>query len=106
MLSFETLNSTDYLLIHPYSTRPEFYEFLEYDPFVNLSDTEAYVNRLIQRTKNLDSENRQVNFYWLVRHTPTDTVLGTCCIVNINWYRSSGEIGLVLILFTGARLYL
>ena len=73
--------------LHEYSVRPEFYRYLEFDPFTTIEETEAYIDKLLRRAESPDSH------YWSVELKETGKKIGTFGVVGIHWHRKSAQIG-------------
>jgi ribosomal-protein-alanine N-acetyltransferase len=72
--------------MHEYSTKPEFYSFLEYDPFITIEHTSNYLSRLIERS---DSDN---GHYWFI-HLKSKKIIGTFGLIDIDGRKGLTEIG-------------
>ena len=72
---------------HAYSVRPEFYRFLEFPPFTDRTQTEAYFDKLIARS------NGETGHYWLIRLRESGRVVGSFGLLDIDWRKGSAEIG-------------
>jgi len=72
---------------HEYSICEEFYQYLEFMPFETISDSEKYLNKLIDRSRSLSQQ------YWFVRLEKEDKVIGTFGVHSLNEDRRSVEIG-------------
>ena len=73
--------------MHEYSSRIEFYKYLEYDSFKSIEETENYLRKIVNRS------NRKNSHYWFIRLNNTDKVIGTFGLLNIDYSRKSVEIG-------------
>jgi [ribosomal protein S5]-alanine N-acetyltransferase len=79
--------STEYLYdIHEYSVIPQFYEFLEYEPFKNLEDTKAFLARLFKRSDEITGH------YWFIFNKSENKVIGTIGLLDIDPIRGSAEL--------------
>jgi RimJ/RimL family protein N-acetyltransferase/acyl carrier protein len=77
--------------MHRYSKDERLYEFFEFDPFKEISDTKAYIDKLLQRMSNEAKEHSSM--YWFVRRKSDDCLIGTAGLVNLNYGRQSIEWG-------------
>lgn len=73
--------------LHDYSVLPDFYRFLEFPPFTERSQTEAYFAKLTARS------NGETGHYWLIRLRATGRVVGSFGLLDIDWRKGSAEIG-------------
>ena len=73
--------------MHEYSVKPKFYEFLEFEPFNTIEETEKYLEKLIKRS---NSEN---GFYWFINNKLEKKTIGTFGLLNIDTRTSITEIG-------------
>jgi [ribosomal protein S5]-alanine N-acetyltransferase len=73
--------------MHEYSVKPKFYEFLEFEPFNTIEETEKYLEKLIKRS---NSEN---GFYWFIKNKSEKKHIGTFGLIDINIRKSIAEIG-------------
>jgi len=73
--------------MHEYSIKPEFYEFLTYDPFKTIEDTSAYIDKLIKRS------SLETGHYWFIRLNKSNKIIGTFGLMNIDLSTGSTEIG-------------
>jgi [ribosomal protein S5]-alanine N-acetyltransferase len=73
--------------MHEYSSKKEFYKYLEYDNFKTIEETKNYLKKIIKRSKSNNAH------YWFIRLKNTDKVIGTFGLLNINYSRKSVEIG-------------
>jgi RimJ/RimL family protein N-acetyltransferase/acyl carrier protein len=84
---FTRLSMSGLQEMHAYSVADtRFYDYLEYDPFESIVETEAYLKGLI------DSEGeafRRSNIGWFLRTVKNDKIIGTARFVNIDWKRQS-----------------
>jgi ribosomal-protein-alanine N-acetyltransferase len=72
---------------HEYSLCAKFYQYLEYPPFKNIDESEAYLKKLIERSKS------PLQQYWFVKIIKTGKVIGSFGVNNLNESRKSIEIG-------------
>jgi ribosomal-protein-alanine N-acetyltransferase len=86
-LYFEPLSLKGLPEMHRYSQRPEFYEFLEYEPFYDLSQTEAYIKKLEARMAG-NNEDRTAN-YWFIRRKSDSYLVGSAALVDLSYSRRS-----------------
>jgi len=73
--------------MHEYSTKHEFYEYLEFEPFKSIQETSDYLAKLIERS---DSEN---GHYWFINNKLGEKIIGTFGLLNIDTRKSITEIG-------------
>ena len=77
--------------MHEYSKDERLYEFFEFDPFKKIGDTQAYIEKLLQRM-SLDS-GEKISMYWFVHRKSDDCMIGTAGLLNLNYGRQSIEWG-------------
>ncbi len=77
--------------MHRYSVNDRFYEYYEYPAFQNISETERYIGKMLERMKG--DENSRVTTYWFVRRATDDRLIGTAVLVDLNFSRQSIEWG-------------
>tara|TARA_B100000475_G_scaffold157568_1_gene118313 strand:+ start:25 stop:894 length:870 start_codon:yes stop_codon:yes gene_type:complete len=77
--------------MHRYSIDKRFYDHFEFDPFIDISETKAYMEKLISRMSG--DENSRVTTYWLVRRKSDDYLIGTAGLIDLNLSRHSIEWG-------------
>ena len=73
--------------MHEYSIRREFYEYLEFEPFKNIEETNEYLEKLIERS------NSDRGHYWFIRLNRERKVIGTIGLLDIDVRKGSAEIG-------------
>jgi RimJ/RimL family protein N-acetyltransferase/acyl carrier protein len=88
---FQKLNFDGLEEMHQYSTNENFYEFFEFDAFKNLEETQAYLNKLIDRMAT--EEIFKPFYYWFIRRKIDNKLVGTAGLVNLNFNRKSVEWG-------------
>lgn len=72
---------------HAYSILPEFYNYLEFDPFTTLGDSKDYLQKLIKRSSAFGVQ------YWFIRLLKDDVIVGTFGVHSYDEHRKSIEIG-------------
>jgi len=77
--------------MHQYSKDERLYEFFEFDPFKEIGDTKAYIEKLLHRMSDHSGEKDAM--YWFVRRKNDDRLIGTAALVNLNYARQSIEWG-------------
>ena len=77
--------------MHQYSKDTRLYEFFEFDPFKEIDDTKAYIEKLLQRMSDQSGEKNAM--YWFVRRKSDNRLVGTASLVNLNYARQSIEWG-------------
>jgi len=77
--------------MHQYSKDERLYEFFEFDPFEEIDDTKAYIEKLLQRMSGQSGEKSAM--YWFVRRQSDSRLVGTAALVNLNYARQSIEWG-------------
>ena len=77
--------------MHQYSKDERLYEFFEFDPFKEIGDTKAYIEKLLHRMSDHSGEKNAM--YWFVRRKNDDRLIGTAALVNLNYARQSIEWG-------------
>ena len=88
---FEHLSMDGLSEMNAYSMDERLYEFFEFDPFRNISETENYLAKLLSRMAP-DIEDR-TSQYWFVRRTSDGGLIGTACLVGLDYDRRSIELG-------------
>ena len=88
---FERLSMDGLAEMHRYSTDNRLYEFFEFKAFVKLEDTKTYLEKLLNRMAG-DIKARSA-MYWFVRRTSDHYLIGTACLVGLNYNRKSVEWG-------------
>ena len=73
--------------MYEYSKKPEMYKYLEFGPHETKKETEAYLQKLLDRCK---SKN---NYYWFICLRDTKKIIGTFGIINIDWRKLDAEFG-------------
>ena len=73
--------------MHEYSTNPDFYKYLEYEPFINIEETNEYLEKLMERS------NSEKGHYWFIRLNKGEKIIGTFGLLDINEKKGSTEIG-------------
>ena len=73
--------------MHEYSTKPEFYEYLEFDPFKTIEETRTYLDKLITRS------NSETGHYWFIKLRNENKIIGTFGLLDIDWRKGVTEIG-------------
>ncbi len=69
-----------------YSRDPRFYRYFEFKPQVNMEETRAYLQRLIERS------SINTAHYWFIYLTGSNKVIGSIGVHDIDWRKKSGEI--------------
>ena len=77
--------------MHRYSVDERLYEFFEFDPFDTVEKTKTYIEKLLQRMSG-DIHGRKA-MYWFVRRKIDGYLVGTACLVEMNYARKSVEWG-------------
>ena len=88
---FERLSMSGLKEMHRYSTDERLYEFFEFDPFDSVEKTKTYIEKLLQRMSG-DVHGRTA-MYWFVRRKTDGYLVGTACLVEMNYARKSIEWG-------------
>ena len=73
--------------MHEYSTKPVFFKFLEYDPFVNINETKKYLEKLLKRS------NSKTGHYWFIKLNSNNKIIGTFGLLDIDTRKGITEIG-------------
>ncbi|MBX7175757.1 MAG: GNAT family N-acetyltransferase [Saprospiraceae bacterium] len=68
---------------------PEINQYLGRSLCTSIGDAEAFIQKII--SSNL------VSYYWVITHPPSDTLVGTICLFDVNNNKGSCEIGFELI---------
>jgi len=88
---FENFSMDGLEEMHQYSKDERLYEFFEFDPFKEIDDTKAYIEKLLQRMSGQSDEKNVM--YWFVRRKSDDRLIGTATLVNLNYARQSVDWG-------------
>ncbi len=88
---FEKLSMDGLSEMHKYSIDERLYEFFEFDVFTDISETKDYINKLLLRMSGKGPA--RTASYWFVRRKTDDKLLGSACLVNLNYTRQSIEWG-------------
>jgi ribosomal-protein-alanine N-acetyltransferase len=88
---FERLSMSGLEEMHRYSADERLYEFFEFDPFDTIEKTKAYIEKLLQRMSG-EVHGRNA-IYWFVRRKVDGYLVGTACLVELNYARQSIEWG-------------
>ena len=88
---FERLSIAGLEEMHRYSTDERLYEFFEFDRFDTIEKTKTYIEKLLQRMSG--SINGRNSMYWFVRRRIDGYLVGTACLVDLNYSRKSIEWG-------------
>ena len=89
---FEPLSMSGLEEMHKYSIDERLYEFFEFKPFETINDTKNYINKLLNKRMSYEGDQKQ-GMYWFVRRVNDKKLLGTACVVNIDYSRKSLEWG-------------
>ena len=90
-ISFTPLSMDGAEEMHRYSIKECFYEHLEIPPFKDFSETIQYIEKLLKRMEG--DENSQDSIYWFVRRKSDNYLIGTACLVSLDYGRQSVEWG-------------
>lgn len=88
---FEKISMAGLEEMHRYSIDESLYEFFEFKPFHDISETKAYIEKLLTRMDGKSGEKNAI--YWFVRRKNDKHLIGTAGLVNINFGRKSVEWG-------------
>jgi len=77
--------------MHAYSVKERFCEYYEFAAFEDIKETESYMGKLFERMKG--DEDSRVTTYWFVRRKSDDRLIGSACLVDLNFSRQSIEWG-------------
>jgi ribosomal-protein-alanine N-acetyltransferase len=88
---FDNFSMTALNEMHRYSVDKRFYDHFEFSPFINISETKAYMEKLISRMSG--DKNSRVTTYWLVRRKSDDYLIGTAGLIDLHLSRQSIEWG-------------
>jgi len=72
--------------INEYSLIPEFYNFLEYRPFLNINETKVFFKKLVSRSDGINCH------YWMIYNKKLKKVIGTIGLHDIDWRKGSAEL--------------
>ncbi len=88
---FERLSLAGLEEMHRYSLDERLYEFFEFEPFDSIEKTKSYIMKLLERMSG-DVHDRNA-MYWFVRRKTDGYLVGTACLVALNYSRKSIEWG-------------
>jgi RimJ/RimL family protein N-acetyltransferase/acyl carrier protein len=88
---FERISLDGVEEMHRYSLDKRLYEFFEFNPFEQLEETKAYLQKLLVRMTSAIEE--RTTMYWFVRRKSDKYLIGTAGLVNMNYSRQSVEWG-------------
>lgn len=88
---FEKLSMAGLQEMHRYSTNPKLYEYLEFDPFQTIDQTEKYIAKLEARMSADPEQPRSA--YWFVRRKLDGYLIGTAGLTSLDYDRQSIEWG-------------
>ena len=89
---FEKLSMSGLQEMHAYSIDERLYEFFEFKPFETINETKNYINKLLNKRMSYEGDQKK-GMYWFVRRVSDKKLLGTACVVNIDYSRKSLEWG-------------
>ena len=89
---FEPLSMSGLKEMHEYSIDERLYEFFEFKSFETINDTKNYINKLLNKRMSYEGDQKQ-GMYWFIRRINDKKLLGTACVVNIDYSRKSLEWG-------------
>ena len=89
---FESLSMSGLEEMHAYSVDERLYEFFEFKPFKAINDTKNYINKLLNERMSYDGHLKR-GMYWFVRRKNDKKLIGTSCLVDIDYSRKSLEWG-------------
>jgi RimJ/RimL family protein N-acetyltransferase/acyl carrier protein len=86
-ISFTRLSMSGLQEMYEYSVSDErFYDYLEYDPFTSIAETEVYLKKLIE----LESEiHGRTSIGWFIKKIEDNKIIGTARLINIDYKRQS-----------------
>jgi [ribosomal protein S5]-alanine N-acetyltransferase len=90
-ISFTPLSMDGAEEMHRYSVKECFYEHLEFPPFKNFAETTQYLEKLFKRMEG--EGNSQNSIYWFVRRKSDNYLIGTACLVSLDYGSQSVEWG-------------
>ena len=77
--------------MHEYSMNEKLYEHLYYRPFTKISETKAYLSKLLDAQGSLVEGRTSMG--WFIRRLDDNKLLGTARLLNINYEKQSVEWG-------------
>jgi ribosomal-protein-alanine N-acetyltransferase len=87
IISLEPISMAGLDDFHEYSVKPELYKYFEIAQFQLLEESEAYLQKLIDRAETPYAQ------YWFIKLNKNDKVIGSIGIHSFNANRNSVEIG-------------
>jgi [ribosomal protein S5]-alanine N-acetyltransferase len=87
IISLEPISMAGLDDFHEYSVKPELYKYFEIAQFQLLEESEAYLQKLIDRAETPYAQ------YWFIKLNKNDKVIGSIGIHSFNANRKSVEIG-------------
>jgi [ribosomal protein S5]-alanine N-acetyltransferase len=88
---FESLSMSGLEEMHRYSIDTRLYEYFEFEPFTSLDQTRSYIKKLLVRMSVQNGLSHTA--YWYVRRRCDGYLIGSACLVNLNYNRYSVEWG-------------
>ena len=84
---FTRLSMSGLQEMYEYSVSDErFYDYLEYDPFTSIAETEVYLKKLIE----LETEiHGRTSLGWFIKKIEDNKIIGTSRLINIDYKRQS-----------------
>ena len=80
---FEKLSMAGLEEMHRYSVDSRLYEYFEFEPFREIEETKAYIQKLLKRMGS-DPLNRN-SMYWFVRRKGDNYLIGSAGLVDLNY---------------------
>ncbi|MBF0205427.1 MAG: GNAT family N-acetyltransferase [Oligoflexia bacterium] len=77
--------------MYNYSKNERLYEFFEFSPQKTIDDTKEYLEKLLHRESEEILDRKAI--HWFVRRLTDNRLVGTFCLVNIDYNRKSAEWG-------------
>lgn len=77
--------------MHEYSIDDRLYKYLEFEPFKNIDETKAYLQKLIDRM-GTNVQGRKC-MYWFIRTRDTHKIIGSIGLVDIDFFKGSAAWG-------------
>jgi len=77
--------------MHEYSKDERLYRYFEFEPFKNINETRAYLQKLINRIG--EEINDRNHMYWFIRLLDTNKIIGSVGLVDIDIKRESASWG-------------
>lgn len=77
--------------MHEYSVVPEFFRYIDVDPSSTIQDTRNYISKLLDRMEAGYKGGHAM--YWFLHLRENDKIIGTFCLVGVDFENKMAEAG-------------